>query len=117
MNDRLLNFGLVALSSSAVAYSANEINFETDAYDLSNLEDAILVIVADGAVTSAEITLCSGATTAPTTVLLTYPTISAMADGDRKELALPLACSRYLRVGGKGTGKIRAWIEEGGKSA
>lgn len=117
MDDRLLNFGLVTLGSSSAAYSANEVNFAVETYDLSNLENAILVIVADGAVTSADISLYSGAATAPTTAIHTYPTIAAMADGDRLELALPLTCSQYLRVGGKGTGKIRAWIEEGGKSA
>ena len=117
MDDKLLYFGEVTLGSEGAGYSANEVNFEVDSYDLSNLEDAILVVIANGAVTAAEISLYSGAATAPTTALHTYPTIAAMADGDRVELSLPLTCSQYLRVGGEGTGKIIAWIEEGGKSA
>ncbi len=118
MNDATLNFGLITLGSSAAAYSANTIDFEVAEQDLSNLEKAVLVIVADGAVSSAALALYSGSSDNPTTKLGGgYPTISAMADGDRIELELPLTCSRYLRVGGTGTGKVKAFIEMGGKSA
>lgn len=118
MNDADLHFGLVTLgSSSAVGYSANCVDFRVEIEDLANLQDAVLVIVADGAVSAADISLFSGSTDNPTTSIRDYPQIASMADGERKELDLPLTCSRYLRVGGEGTGKITAWIEIGGKSA
>ncbi|MBO8469862.1 MAG: hypothetical protein IAA72_08775 [Spirochaetes bacterium] len=118
MTDATLDFGLISLGSSAAGYSANCIDFEVEKEDLSNLSNAVLVIVANGAVSNAALALYSGAADNPTTKLGGgYPTITAMADGERIELELPLTCSRYLRVGGTGTGKVTAHIEMGGKSA
>lgn len=117
MRDALLDFGLITLGSSAAGYSANCTDFEVGTEDLANLLNAVLVITADGAVTTAKISLYSGSSDNPTTSIHDYPSIASMADGDRIELQLPLTCSRYLRVGGTGTGKVRAAIEMGGKSA
>ena len=117
MRDALLDFGLITLGSSAAAYSANCTDFEVETEDLSNLLPAVLVITAEGAVTTAKISLYSGAADNPTTSIHDYPAIASMADGDVVKLALPLTCKRFLRVGGTGTGKIHAAIEMGGKSA
>ena len=49
MTDATLDFGLISLGSSAAGYSANCIDFEVEKEDLSNLSNAVLVIVANGA--------------------------------------------------------------------
>ena len=124
MRDLLLDFGLITLgtpgsdgAAGTPGYSENCTDFEVETEDLANLLPAVLVITADGAVSNVTITLYSGAADNPTTGIFTYPAITAMADGDRVELALPLSCARYLRVGGTGSGKVKAAIEMGGKSA
>ena len=117
MQDVLLYFGTITLGSSAAGYSANCIDFKVEKEDLSNLNPCVLVVIAEGAVTSAKLSLYSGASNNPTTAIKNYETISAMADGDRVELELPLECARYLRVGGTGTGKVTVSVEMGGKSA
>lgn len=117
MRDLLLDFGLITLGSSAAGYSANCTDFGVETEDLSNLVNAVLVVTAEGAVTTAKLSLYSGASDNPTTSVFDYPSIASMADGDRIELPLPLTCARFLRVGGTGTGKVRAAIEMGGKSA
>lgn len=117
MRDLLLDFGLITLGSSAAGYSANCTDFDVETEDLSNLADAVLVITAEGAVTTAKLSLYSGASDNPTTSIHDYPAIATMADGDRIELPLPLTCARFLRVGGTGTGKVKAAVEMGGKSA
>lgn len=124
MTDALLDFGLITLgkaasgdTSASPGYSANCVDFKVDEEDLANLLPAVLVIIADGAVTNAKISLYTGSSDNPTTALGDgYPVIASMVDGERKELQLPLSCSRYLRVGGTGTGKVKASIEMGGRS-
>ena len=124
MEDALLKFGSITLgkagsegAAGTPGYSEHCIDFKVDKEDLSNLNPCMLVIIADGAVTAAQISLYSGASDNPTTSIKDYPAIASMADGDRVEMELPFTCSRYLRVGGVGTGKVIAQIEMGGKSA
>lgn len=118
MRDLLLDFGSLK-PASAGAYSANQTNFGVTTEDLANLLPAVLVVTCETAVTAAlTLALVSGASESPTTVIHTYPDISAMAVGDRLELPLPLTCSQYLRVKGTGTtGKVHCAIEMGGKSS
>lgn len=117
MRDALLNFGAIGTIASAIAYSANEVDFGIADVDLGNLENAVLVITATGACAGVTVSLCSGAATAPTASIRDY-NVGTMAAGDRKILELPLTCQRYLRVGAKGTsGAITAHIEMGGKEA
>ena len=124
MVDALLKFGSITLgkagsdgAAGTPGYSEHCIDFKVDKEDLSNLNPCMLVIIADGAVTAAQISLYSGASDNPTTSIKDYPAIASMVDGDRVEMELPFTCSRYLRVGGVGTGKVIAQIEMGGKSA
>ena len=115
--DATLNFGLLSLGSSAAGYGANCIDFEVEIEDLSNLNPCVLVIVANGAVSNAKLSLYSGDADNPTTSIKDYPAIASMSDGDVVKLELPLTCKRFLRIGGPGTGKVSAHIEMGGKSA
>ena len=123
MEDALLKFGSITLGKAGSEGAAGTpgysdcIDFKVEKEDLSNLNPCMLVIIADGAVTAAQISLYSGASDNPTTSIKDYPAIASMVDGDRVEMELPFTCSRYLRVGGVGTGKVIAQIEMGGKSA
>lgn len=117
MRDALFNFGAIDSIGSTVAYSANDVDFGIAEVDLGNLSDAVLVITATAACAGVTVSLCSGSTTAPTTSIRDY-SIGTLAAGDRVIKELPLTCSRYLRVGAKGTsGSITAHIEMGGKEA
>lgn len=117
MEDLIYWFGEGTLGgASAAGYCANVIDFEQDKEKLGSLTPLKVIFTATAAVTGFAPALYTGSTNTPTTEHVLGSGISLAVD-QSVEFPLPFfECERYMRAGGKGTGKVIARIVVGTSS-
>lgn len=115
MTDKLLDFGEATLGSSAASYCAKELDFGQGKTILSSTEQVKIQFIATAAVTGFTPAIYVGDATAPTTEVTLGASNVSLAVNEAVEYPLPMfEVKRFMRAGGKGTGKVIAKLVLGG---